>query len=84
MSIQVPQWSRPGGNLNILKSASWPEAGETTETLLSRAVPFLVQSQGKLVSVTIATHTPSQGGLPGPKFPPQDSLDAAVYDLGPQ
>lgn len=85
LSIQVPQWSRPGGNLNILKLASWPEAGETTETLLRRAVTFLVHSQGKLISVTIETHTPqAKVGSPAPSFPPKDSLDTEVYDLGHQ
>lgn len=72
LSIQVPQWSTPGGSLNILKLALWPEAAETTEMLLRRAVTFLVHPRGKLFSVTIETHMPpSQGGFPPPNFPPR-------------
>ena len=51
--------------------------------LLRRAATFLVHPWGKLFSVTIETYTPpSQGGFPPSKFPPKDSLDTEVYDLG--
>lgn len=39
---EYPSGADPDGILNILTLASWPEGVEAIETLLIKAVPFLV------------------------------------------